>query len=215
MNHIFSFNLVSFDIQYILFAFLQNLSLSLKYWYLKINQWKQWKRMESLTFTFTFSSTNLAQKRAVDFSKGSLGSRGFSCHVSSMYSRMTRDSATGFPFVHKHWDLLMDRVILEKNGTLVCQVFFYILIFYPLELQRPFNSAAERTQRCTNHFHFSHSELYRIWIELSINETITLEFLDVASWKFLYFLERVSSQVRDWARLPELWMWHLEIFSLL
>lgn len=45
---------------------------------------------------FTFSSTYLAQNRAIAFSKGSSGNIGFSVHVSSMYSRMMRDSAIGF-----------------------------------------------------------------------------------------------------------------------
>ena len=43
----------------------------------------------------TFSSINLAQKRACALWYGSSGSKGLSFHVSSMYSRITSDSGSG------------------------------------------------------------------------------------------------------------------------
>lgn len=45
----------------------------------------------------TFSAPNLIQNLAEALSKASFGNNGLCGHVSSMYSRMTKDSAMGLP----------------------------------------------------------------------------------------------------------------------
>ena len=118
--------------------------------------------MESLTFTFTFSSMNLAQKRAVDFSKGSLGSRGFSCHVSSMYSRMTRDSATGFPLCTSTGIFLWTGLYWRRMGLLFVKSSSIYSYSTPLSFSAH-SILQQKRLSDAHHFHFSHSEFYRIW----------------------------------------------------
>lgn len=54
-----------------------------------------------------------------------------------------------FSSMNKHWDHLVNRVALQKHGTFVGKIFFYVLIWYVLQFQSPYDPVTKWTRPCS------------------------------------------------------------------
>lgn len=54
-----------------------------------------------------------------------------------------------FSSMNKHWDHLVNRVVLQKHGTFIGKIFFYVLIWYVLQFQSPYDPVTKWTRPCS------------------------------------------------------------------
>ncbi len=64
--------------------------------------------------------------------------------------------ANRFSAMNKHRDLLVDWIVLQKQGTFVGKIFFYIFIRYSLQFQSPYHSVTKWTWPCPMQLHLTH-----------------------------------------------------------
>ena len=144
----------------------------------------KWKRheMENMVvrrvielWSITFSSENFAQNRAMLLSYGSSGSKGLFFHVSSIYSRMTCDSAMGLPWCKSTGTFLWTGLYLSSNGLL-------------------FSKSSSISSYSTPLSFKAHSILmqFRLWeVPISFTSAILINLLNVKSKSMICNLFRV------------------------